>query len=147
MSQENVEIALLVAPEGDLAEWVRDDAVWAGWVERVAPYFDRGFMGSIQTGLGMGGRGDTFVGFDAARAAILDWTAAMASYYRRETEKTIDLGDRVLVVAHEYVRIPGSDAEIQISPAQVFEFAHGKIVRWDSWLDRADALKAVGLEE
>src|SRR5436190_7308199 len=47
---------------------------------------------------------ETFVGLDGWRATALDWMAAMTSY-RREIEKTIDLGDRVLVLAREYARV------------------------------------------
>ena len=145
MSQENVEVALAVYDiEVDAAAIPRDDELWAAWTGRVAPYFDPDCEIHIATGVAAAD--DTFSGWDGVRAAALDWYAAFATY-RRDIEKTIDLGEQVLLLMHEYGSLGGSEAEITISPAHLLTFRDGKIVRWETFSKWADALKAVGLEE
>src|SRR5436190_7308200 len=126
MSQENVAIVRLVTLEGDVAEVIREDALWAAWVERVAPYFDPECMGSIQTGVGMGGRGDICGPrwLEGHRARLDGRDDELPSRNREDhRSRRQGAGTRSRICAR-----PGSDAEMQISPGQVFEFAHGKII-------------------
>ena len=145
MSQENVEIARSVYDvEGDVAAIPRDDDLWATWTERVAPYFDPEFELHINTGVAPAG--DTVSGWDGVRAAALDWYAAFATY-RRDVEDIIDLGEQVLLLFREYGSLEGSEAEITQSPGHLLTFRDGKIVRWETFPERAEALRAVGLAE
>lgn len=57
----------------------------------------------------------------------------------------LDLGDRVLAWGEIHVRARGSGIETDIASGGVFEFRDGKIIRWEDFGSRADALKAVGL--
>jgi len=145
VSQENVEIVKAVYDiDVDAAAIPRNDDLWAAWTERVAPYFNPDFEIHIATGVASAG--DTFSGWDGVRAAALDWYAAFATY-RRDIEETIDLGEQVLLLTREYGSVEGSEAEITIRPAHLLTFRDGQIVRWETFSEWAEALKAVGLEE
>jgi ketosteroid isomerase-like protein len=56
-----------------------------------------------------------------------------------------DLGERVLAWGEIHVRARGSGIETNISSGGVFEFRDGKVIRWEDFGSKADALKAVGL--
>jgi ketosteroid isomerase-like protein len=85
--------------------------------------------------------------------------AGMASYvakigeaiddYRMAPERFIDVGDdRVLVFSREGGRGKGSGAEVQTHlTAHLWTLKNGRAVRMQSYWERADALKAVGLTE
>ena len=87
-----------------------------------------------------------YVGLDGLRAFMLDWTAPWVTS-RIETEKTIDLGERVLVLNHDRGCREGSTREIRGRVAAVWTIRDGKIARLDAYTTRADALEAVGLSE
>jgi ketosteroid isomerase-like protein len=68
--------------------------------------------------------------------------------YHPEVEKLIDAGDKVVTLAIESGRGRGSGAEVQSNrTAHVWTLRAGKAIRLDLYNDRADAFKAVGLEE
>jgi ketosteroid isomerase-like protein len=68
--------------------------------------------------------------------------------YEPEIERLIDAGDKVVTLAIESGRGRGSGAEVQSArTAHVWTLRDGKAIRLDLYNDRADALKAVGLEE
>jgi hypothetical protein len=59
----------------------------------------------------------------------------------------IDCGERVISFSHDYAYPWDSAAEVALpAPAGVWTFRDGKIARFDIYEDRAEALKAVGLE-
>ena len=65
-----------------------------------------------------------------------------------EIEEYIDVDDRVIAVTHWKAKGEASGILTDVRTADVYEFAHGKIVRATiGYADRAAALKAVGLEE
>ena len=57
----------------------------------------------------------------------------------------LDLGERVLAWGEIHVRARGSGIETNISSGGVFEFRDGKVIRWEDFGSKADALEAVGL--
>ena|ERR1017187_6932011 len=146
MSQENVESVEWLMSEdlADFAGLVRDDARWGAWIQWIAPVFDpeweivrRGVLDSS----------DVHVGFAGSRALWLNWLAPWESY-TVEFEEAIDCGDQVLALSHDRARPRGSEGEVVLAaPAGVWTFRDGKIVRFDIYEDRAEARKAVGLEE
>ena len=77
---------------------------------------------------------------------MLDWTAPWATY-TIETERVIDLGDRVLVLNHDRGRRDGGALEVRGRVAALWTIRDGKIARLDAYTSHTDALKAVGLEE
>jgi ketosteroid isomerase-like protein len=67
--------------------------------------------------------------------------------HRFEIDEIRDLGDRVLALLHETARGASSGIEVDQRPAFLYEFRAAQIARVRAYLDRAAALKAVGLEE
>jgi len=59
----------------------------------------------------------------------------------------LDLGERVLAWGVIRVRARGSGIETDIATGGVFDFRDGKIVRWEDFGSKEQALKAVGLSE
>src|SRR5690242_2128821 len=69
------------------------------------------------------------------------------SDHRFEVEEVLDLGDKVLALLHETARGSSSGIAVDQHPAFLYEFQGTRIRRVRAYLHRADALKAVGLEE
>ena len=143
MSQENVEIvrALLPGPDVDLVPLFRDDDMWAAANPVIAPLLHPQFECANL----VFGTKKTYAGLDGLRAMMLDWMAAWATY-RLEVQETVDCGDRVLVLTHDFGSREGSEHEVKLIGAEVWTVRDGKIARWDVYADRADAVKTLGLE-
>ena len=56
-------------------------------------------------------------------------------------------GDRVLLLQRSSGRLEGSPPEVHLHPGVVWTVRDGKIARFAVYANRAEALKAVGLEE
>ena len=143
MSQENVELVLgsIPASNVDIAPFFRDDEMWA----RLAAAWTRFLHSDFQcTAALFGSEKSYFVGIDGFRALWLDWLAPWETY-RAEPEKAIDLGDRVLWLGLDFGCRKGSAEEVRAKIGVVWTFRDGKVVRWDGYADRDEALKAVGL--
>jgi hypothetical protein len=146
VSQANAEIierVHLALPE-DIAHLLRDDKAWQVWVEEIAPFFHPDWETVRRSAPGSD---EAYVGFEGSRALWLGWVEPWQSY-RVVFEQAIDCDERVLALSHDRARPWGSAAEVVLpAPAGVWTFRDGKIARFDIYEDRAEALKAVGLEE
>jgi ketosteroid isomerase-like protein len=67
--------------------------------------------------------------------------------YRLDAEELIDAGASIVLVLHEHGRGKGSGVPFQRDFAQVWTFHRGKVIRWELFPDKAEALEAVGLRE
>ena len=67
--------------------------------------------------------------------------------HRFEPQDFLDAGDRVVVLLREYQRGKGSGVELVVETATIFDVHHGRIVRMQGYMNRAEALEAVGLSE
>ena len=76
-----------------------------------------------------------------------DWFRTFDSDYRFEMEETRNWGDRVLVVVTHNTRGRASGVPVTLRGAWIFRLLGGKIVRFDAYADRAEALQAAGLSE
>jgi ketosteroid isomerase-like protein len=83
-----------------------------------------------------------------------DVSRAMADYLRPfsdlriEAESIIDIDDdRVLVLSRQTARGKLSGAPIDHELGDLFTLRAGKVVRYDSYWDRAEAIKAAGLSK
>jgi ketosteroid isomerase-like protein len=63
-----------------------------------------------------------------------------------EIEDLIEVGDSVLVYWHEIARFSDSDAVIESRTAGVFTLAGGSVIEVRTYLDRAAAREALGLD-
>jgi ketosteroid isomerase-like protein len=145
MSRENVELVvkLLPVPGQNLVPLFRDDDVWAAFAEAVAPFFHPDFE-TVIGGVPEGAR--TAVGLEGFRVMWRDWTAPWATY-RTEIDETVDLGDRVFVLFHDFACMQGTSEALKQTPANIWTVLDGKIARAEFYTDWSDALKVLGLEE
>jgi ketosteroid isomerase-like protein len=90
--------------------------------------------------------GGIYHGRAGVAEAMRVWTGTWAEW-KVEVHDLIDAGDRVLMVARESGRGKGSGVEIDQEFFGVFTLRGGKIVHWKGYLDRNEALEAVGWRE
>ena len=144
MSQENVELVMSLMPahDVDLAQIVRDDEMSATMSSSFAAILHTDFE-CVQH---VFGTAKTYSGPDGLRAMLLDWLGPWTTY-RSEIDDAIDCGERVVLIGHVYGRHEGSEQEVRAEFADVWTVRDGSIARWEALPSRAEALKAVGLEE
>jgi ketosteroid isomerase-like protein len=65
--------------------------------------------------------------------------------YRVEIEELLDAGPSCVVVIRERGRGKGSGAPVEKWHPQLWTFRRGRIIRWESFQSRDDALEAAGL--
>jgi len=88
-----------------------------------------------------------WLGLDEMWSAMRAYLRPLADL-RIEAERIIDLGgDRVLVLSRQTARGKQSGVPIDHEIGDLFTLRDGRIVRFDSYWDRAVALEAVGLSE
>jgi ketosteroid isomerase-like protein len=64
-----------------------------------------------------------------------------------ETERYIDAGDHVVVFWHEVARSRHSEQEMETTTAVTYRVRDGRIVEARGYMNRTEALEAVGLSE
>src|SRR6476660_9497479 len=74
-----------------------------------------------------------------------DWGAAWAEW-SIEPEEFLDAGNSVVIFVRMHTKGRSSGIEADRQDALVYEIRHDSITRVDAYNDRAEALKAVGLE-
>jgi ketosteroid isomerase-like protein len=87
----------------------------------------------------------TYRGIEQVRQVILDRMATLD--FDQQTEDLIDVGDKVVVLVRWVGRGKVSGAQGEISMAMVWTVREQAITRIEFFLDRAEALEAVGLRE
>jgi len=87
-----------------------------------------------------------FRGVEAAKRIRDGWLDAWAEH-RLEIEETLDAGDDLLSIGHIEGRGRGSGAQVDVRLYLHMKVRDGKVVYVFEYQDRAEALKAVGLEE
>jgi ketosteroid isomerase-like protein len=86
-------------------------------------------------------------GPEAVRRYLQDWSDVFDNV-TNVPEELLDIGDdRVLAVQHATGRAKASGVETEIRYAVVYTLRAGKIVRGREYMDRKQALEAVGLRE
>ena len=146
MSQENVELVRGLQPsrDTDLVATFRDDATAAAVMETLSPFFHEDV--EIVAPSFVAGEGVRFVGLEGLRAGWLDWLEPWESY-RVEVEDVIDAGDDAVVLVRDFGRRAGMTAEVSVVGGAVWTLRDGRVARVAFYLNRGEALKAVGLEE
>jgi ketosteroid isomerase-like protein len=143
MSAENAELvaALQPEPDVDLVELFCDEQAWANLTEAFGAIWHE----DIETafiGMGQESRNRGVAGF---RQTWVEWLEPWETY-RAEINRVIDCGDDVLVITDDYGRKPGMTAEVKLFGAAVWTVRDGLIVKAYFYVDRKDALDAVGLD-
>ncbi len=133
MSKENVEIVRQVYECVNHRHW-----------DRLAELLDpdvaqHGTVGGVEEGAVMRGPGEITQMYESEADA---WDRQSI-----EPERLIDAGDRVVVFQREYQRGRSSGLELEVETAAVVDLRDGRVVRIQGYMDRAAALRAVGLPE
>jgi ketosteroid isomerase-like protein len=89
---------------------------------------------------------EVVVGRDAVIEASRHYWGTWTDY-RLDAEELIDAGSIVVLVVHEQARGKGSGVPHELRFAQVWTFDRGKVIRWELFPDKAEALEAAGLAE
>jgi ketosteroid isomerase-like protein len=145
VSQENVELVLSVqiAPDVDVTRLIHDDDLWAATIATTSPVTHPDFECIVRGGVGGDRR---YTGTDGMRRMFKDWLGPWDSY-RIEIERAVDCGERVLVLVNAFGRLEGSEQEVALKSSEVWTVRDGRLVRWEAYLDRTEALRAVGRQE
>jgi hypothetical protein len=146
MSKENVDLVIgtIPPPEVDLALLARDDEQWAQLDAAIGPRFDPDF----ECATSLVGKDTVYRGgLQAFRSFWLDWLAPYSTFRLEEIERAIDCGDQVVVVVRHAAGLKDSEYEIRGRNASIWTLRQRQAVRWEGFPDRAQALKALGLEE
>ena len=88
--------------------------------------------------------GGVFRGPEGLANYLQQYADAWAEY-RVEIEELREVGDRVVELLRHVGRGKGSGVESELRDAHVWTVRNGLAVRWRTYLDRADALRDVGL--
>jgi ketosteroid isomerase-like protein len=83
-------------------------------------------------------------------AELREWAEGFLDaweFHRAEVVETVDAGDSVVAMLRLVGRGIGSGAETDETDPHVFTIQARRIVRWQNFNERADALAAVGLQE
>src|SRR4051794_7210674 len=144
MSQENVDLVSGLQPRGDtdLAASFRDEASATRLTETLSPFFDEDV--EILAPRFVAGPDVRYVGLDGLRAMWLDWLEPWESY-RVDVEDVIDAGEDVLVLVRDFGRRAGMTVEASVVGGAVWTVRDGRVARVAFYLNRSEALKAVGL--
>ena len=146
MSQENVELVRSLQPsrDTDLVAAFRDDATAAAVMETLSPFFHED-VEIVPPPSSVAGEGVRFAGLEGLRAAWLDWLEPWESY-RVEVEDVIDAGDDAVVLVRDFGRRAGMTVEVSVMGGAEWTVRDGRVARVAFYLNRSEALKAVGLE-
>jgi ketosteroid isomerase-like protein len=87
-----------------------------------------------------------FYGHDGYRKLWRRWLGAFEDL-RFDPEEILDLGDKLLVTAHQRGHGLGSGVPVRQPVFQLFKFRRGLVVSQEDFLDRSEALEAAGLRE
>jgi ketosteroid isomerase-like protein len=131
MSQENVEIVRQFSERSARLDW-------EGVADLVDPGVEQhGTVGGMDEGRLLRGLGEIMEDYENVEKT---WDE-----HQIEPQEFIDAGDRVVVFLREYQRGKRSGIELVVETAVVVDLRHGRIVRIQGYMDRAEALEAVGL--
>ena len=133
MSEENVELV-----RDSFAAWERGDLEW----------LDRHTDPEVEIAQPPNLPGtSTYTGKEGLREALRDWPSQWEDFRIALVETTaLDQG-RVLAMTRQVGRGKGSGVEVEADFAFVFTVRQGKLVRWQMFTSREEALEAAGLSE
>jgi len=89
---------------------------------------------------GITGRGE-YHGIDGVERATRDFFEAW-DRFTQDAEELIDVGDGVLAITRARARPRGSDRELETTSAELWTFRDGKVVRFEQFDSREEALAA-----
>ena|SRR5436190_934393 len=142
MPSQNVELlrAMLPGPDTDVANLLRDDALFTQTAEALAGLFDP----NVEAVPAWRGTGTTYSGIEGFREMWLDWLQPWATYHV-QVEEMIEVGDRVVVLVRDSARRHDMDVEVELISGSVWSFRDGKIARVEFHANRHELRAATGV--
>jgi ketosteroid isomerase-like protein len=143
VSQENTDLvrSLQPPPEADLAVMFRTEGGFALLVQAIGDHFHEDVV--IEAAAGPILEELDAVGLEGLKEIWSEWLEPWETY-RTEIEEVIDLGDRVLVLVHDFGRRAGGTAEVSVKAGSVWTLRDGKVARVAFYPDREQAMRAAG---
>ena len=136
MSQENVDADFEVIRRAWRASGQKDLAA-----------FERDLDPDIVTiPFGAAMEGTSYRGVDAVVGWLRDEIWANWEHFDTVPEEFTRVGERILVTGRWHARGKGSGVELDIPATWVIEVRDGKITYWQTYTDRDQALRDIGLE-
>jgi ketosteroid isomerase-like protein len=133
MSEENVELV-----QDSFAAWQRGDLDW----------LDRHTDSQVEIAQPPNLPGtSTYKGKEGMREALRDWPSQWEEFRIELIEATALDQERVLAMTRQVGRGKGSGVEVEADFAFVFTVRQGKLMRWQMFTSREEALEAAGLAE
>lgn len=143
MSQENVDLVMALQPSGvDLVAVTGGEEPFA---EIPDSLFEEDFRCSFTAAGARAEIGPSF-GVEGLVTAWRDWLEPWGTY-EIEAERFLDVGDRVVAFVRVRGRTRRDKVYVEHTPAAVWSLRDGTVQAIDFYLEREEALKAVGLEE
>jgi len=143
MSRENVKLVGRVWPgRADMVEFVR---AGSNFPPDVLALFEPNAEIEFVTGA-PGVPNLRFEGLEGFAQGWTDWLIPF-DRYELDPQEIIDAGDEVLVMTHVRARTRRDGVVVEHDPAAAVTVRDGRIVRVRFFLERAEALAAVGLGE
>lgn len=133
MSQENVQLVVRLSEVNEQRDW---DAVFEAYAPEIV----------WQDCSGLWGDWGVARGHDGLRAGRR-WFQVFGDVNWQLDGDPIDAGDDVVATYHVHVRGRGSGVEVDQRLTLVWSLSDGKITRVRAFLERPEALEAVGLRE
>jgi ketosteroid isomerase-like protein len=115
-------------------------------VETFWAMLDEHVVWDLRAGLPLPDTDPVYTGRDAVIEASRHYWGTWEDY-RLDAEEIREAGSSVFVAVRERMRGKGSGVPIDRRWAQVWTFHRGRIIRWELFEDRAEALEAAGLSE
>jgi len=134
VSQENVEIVRRVYNAYSERDYARSFELYAPDIE-----FDVSHLGDV-------GVANVYHGHEGVRACFRDLLGAFSTF-DYAVESVADHGDHVLALVREHGVGRASGVILDRRHYALWSIRDGKVVSMRAYLDRAGALKALGLEE
>ncbi len=89
----------------------------------------------------------TYRGHDDVRTLMAEWFGGAFDDLGVDVEELVDAGDRVVAVLRLHGRVSGSAHEVDMSETHVLTMRDGQVTEIHEYPTKAEALKAVGLDE
>jgi ketosteroid isomerase-like protein len=130
--------ALMPGPDTDMANLIRDDALFAS----IAGTLEDLFHPDVVSVPAWRGSGLTYSGIEGFREMWLDWLEPWAGY-RTQVDEMFEVGDRVVVLVRDHGRRADTNLDVALISGSVWTFREGRIARVEFYRNRDELRDAM----